>query len=71
MSREPNATCVKLLEDLLEQARAGEVQVIVVAKQHHDGTGSWIVGGLVGSYSLLGALHRAAHYMLGITDDGA
>lgn len=63
--------CVEALEESLAQARAGEIVGVAIAKQHHDTSGSYQIGGKCGSYSLLGALERvkrAAHELIEETE---
>lgn len=56
---EPNDFAIAALTEALERAKAGEVIGVVVAFLHHDGLSSWRTGGMVGGYSLLGALEIA------------
>lgn len=58
-TREPNAICVDTLRDLLERAEAGEIVGVVVAAVHYDGCATFELGGMLGGYSLLGALEMA------------
>jgi hypothetical protein len=53
---EPNPRLVESLEDLLERARSGEVQGVAYAALDRDNLAHWCCGGLVGCYSVLGAL---------------
>lgn len=53
---EPNESCVKVLRELLDMAEAGEITGIACAKLHGDNTGSYTIAGMIGPYSLLGAL---------------
>ena len=55
----PNAGCVAKLKELLERAEAGEITGIVCASLHSDNTASTAVAGMVGPYSLLGAVDMA------------
>ena len=66
---EPVPTCVKELERLLEAAKAGEIVGIAVGLQFRDGMGSYSIAGRVGAYSLLGAMLKAQHALLVVTDD--
>lgn len=56
-SRDENA--VTVLRDLLERAEAGEVVAVAVAAMTHDGLASCHTGGLIGAYSMIGALEVA------------
>lgn len=58
-AREPNASCIALLADWLEMARSGEIIGVVAVGLSHDGCGQWALGGMVGGYSMLGALEIA------------
>lgn len=64
MAREPNAACIRALEDLLERARSGEVQGFAGATLDADQCASWHAAGFVGSFGMLGALEvTKAHLM--------
>ena len=52
------------LEALLEKAKSGEVVSVVAAFTYHDGSGGFSISGLVGSYSMLGALRVAENDVL-------
>lgn len=54
--RKVNALCVEGLEELLMRARAGEIVGIACAALHSDGLSSCQTSGLMGGYSLVGAL---------------
>jgi hypothetical protein len=53
---------VKLLEDMLERARSGDVVGVSVAVQHSDECCQWHRAGL-SSYRLLGLVHGMAGEM--------
>ena len=53
--KEPSPACIEVLEELLAQAKAGEIVGIATAAMTHDGCGEWRIGGRVGGYSMLGA----------------
>jgi hypothetical protein len=53
---------VKLLEDMLERARSGDVVGVSVAVQHSDECCQWYRAGL-SSYRLLGFVHGMAFEM--------
>jgi hypothetical protein len=52
----PVKSCVNALRDLLERAEAGEVIGLAVATLDSRNAASYVVGGLIGAYGLLGAL---------------
>lgn len=52
----PNESCIKALREMLEMAEAGEITGIVCARLHGDNLGSYTIAGMIGPYSLLGAL---------------
>lgn len=68
-TRDPNATCFAVLTKWLEMAKSGEIVGVAMAALHHDGCGSWAVGGTVGGYSMLGALEIAKADLLEINRD--
>jgi hypothetical protein len=55
----PNEGCIDVLEGLLERARAGELVGVVCAATHSDNMASYVLAGMIGPYSLLGALELA------------
>ena len=57
----PNAGCIAELRRMLEQAEAGEIVGIVCARLHGDKLGSYTIAGMIGPYSLLGAVDMAHH----------
>jgi len=52
---EPNTGVVAFLEDLLEEARAGDVQGVALASIDSERIGSYAIVGRVGGYSMQGA----------------
>lgn len=53
---QPRQTVITALEELLERAKAGEVQAVGYAALHADGLTSWCWSGIVGgSHGLIGA----------------
>ncbi len=59
---EPNASVVKVLEEALETARAGELVGVVLVQVNHRVEAWWdIAGAYTPSYTVLGVLHSAAH----------
>ena len=61
-SGEPDQTTVELLEDLLERARAGEIQGVVGAMVYRDSTACGFCAGYRNN-TLLGALARRQHQL--------
>lgn len=55
----PNPGCIAHLRELLEKAEAGEITGIVCACLHGDNLGSYTIAGMIGPYSLLGAVDMA------------
>ena len=55
----PHEGCVKALRELLARAEAGEVVGIVCASLHSDNLASYTLAGLIGPYSLNGAIDLA------------
>lgn len=56
---ERNDQTIEVLRDLLAKAEAGEVIGAVVAVLYHDGLAGFQIGGMIGGYSLLGAVEMA------------
>lgn len=54
-----NELAVQVLSEMLEKAEAGEIVGVVIAGLYHDGLAGFRTGGMVGGYSLLGALEMA------------
>ena len=52
----PNASVIEALEEALERARSGEIQGVAIAQLHADRLASYAIAGIIGGYSLLGAL---------------
>jgi hypothetical protein len=53
---EVNEACVQTLEIWLDMAKSGEIAGVALAGLGFDGCGRYAIGGLVGGYSILGAL---------------
>ena len=53
---EPVQSCVECLEELLEQAKRGEIVGIAYGAMNSNGQGQTGIGGVIGGYSMLGAL---------------
>lgn len=56
---EVSQACVETLEEWLEMARAGEITGVAMAGLCHDRAARYAVGGMVGGYSMIGALEMA------------
>lgn len=56
---EVNEGAIQAIEALLEKARSGEVIGVVLVALHHDRLTSYLTGGFVGSYSMIGGLEVA------------
>lgn len=63
---EPVASCVETLRRLLEQAESGELVGITYAGITQHGVGVNGIAGVVGGYSMLGALELAKGQLVGI-----
>ena len=68
--REVNEAVVSVLEKWLEAARSGEVIGVAIALLDYDWCGRWSVAGVVGGYSMLGALEVARADLLEVMRDG-
>lgn len=66
---QPNAGCIAKLQELLERAEAGEITGIACASLHGDNTASYTIAGLVGPYSLLGAVDMSKAELQGLMKD--
>lgn len=66
---EQNAACISVLESWLEMARSGEVVGVAMAGLSADGCGRYAVAGLVGGYSMLGALEIARDELVKVIRD--
>jgi hypothetical protein len=54
---QPNQKCVDTLKEALEQAESGEISGVVIVKRvTASGEGVYDIGGVVGGYSMLGAI---------------
>lgn len=53
---EPDESVIKILEDLLERARAGDAIGIAAVYTTPDEISAYCLGGWVGSYSMIGAV---------------
>lgn len=61
-----NEGCVAKLKELLERAEAGELTGIVCAGLHNDVTASYTIAGMVGPYSMLGAVDMARDELISL-----
>lgn len=55
----PNQCAIEALEEVLEKARAGEICGVVLCALYADRSASYQINGMVGGYSLLGAVDIA------------
>lgn len=63
-ARQPRADVIGRLEELLELARAGEIQAMGYALLHGDRLTSWnAVGVLDATHSLVGACYQLANHV--------
>lgn len=65
-----NETCVAELRRLLEAAEAGEIIGFVAGALHKDGCAAWRMAGMVGGYSLIGALEVARTELVHMVAEG-
>lgn len=65
-SGDPNPDLVSHLEDILEMARSGEIGGCATIMLHSDRTASYRFGGLVGGWSMLGALQIVQSHLVAI-----
>jgi hypothetical protein len=56
---ERNQMAIDALEMILAKAHAGEVIGVVIAALHHNGLSAFQIGGMVGGYSMIGAIEMA------------
>lgn len=66
---EPVASCVDCLRDLIEQAEAGELVGFAYGAVLRNGQGQNGIGGMIGGYSMLGAIEMAKGQLLAIMQD--
>lgn len=65
----PNESAIELLEEMLERARSGDVVGVCITAVHADKCGSYCMAGLVGGYSILGALEMAKAELIDVNLD--
>lgn len=68
--RNPNPALIDSLEKALERAKAGEIVGAAYAFCYHDGYAGYELAGLVGGYSMLGAIETAKAGLMEINRDG-
>jgi hypothetical protein len=66
---EPVASCVECLRDLLQRAEAGEVTGVIYAGVSSKGMGIHGMGGIIGSYGMIGAFEVAKLEALSFMQD--
>lgn len=67
-SLEPSLPLVEFLEELLEQAKTGELRGLAGACNYKDGCGYHVMG-WAGGFEMLGALHTAAYAQAGLDEE--
>ena len=55
----PNEACIRTLEAFLEMARSGEIVGVTMAGLSADGCARYALGGVLGGYSIIGAIEMA------------
>ena len=65
----PNAQYIAMLEDELQRARAGDTVGGALIRLHSDMAASWAVAGVVGGYSMLGALQMVQYELVEANHD--
>lgn len=65
---EPNENCIETLEELLADAKIGEIVGISAACVHQDGASSFKYGGCVKKHGMLGALSRLTYFINKLID---
>lgn len=60
---------VRLLQDLLEKAQAGEIQGVAIAFEYADGVTEFAVSVRKSSFGLIGALETAKHSIFSHDND--
>ena len=66
---EPNTNTIDVLEKYLEMARSGEIIGVAVAALCADGLARYHIGGMIGGYSMLGALEVCRADVLDVVRD--
>lgn len=61
---QPNERAVDLLRRLLEQAESGKIIGVSAAVLHDDKWATYYVGGMVGGFSMLGAVDCMHHELV-------
>lgn len=61
---DPNDSAIAVLEAALSRARSGDTIGALVIEQAADKSACWDWGGVLGSYSLVGAVKVALHNLL-------
>lgn len=63
---EPNAACVRTLEQWLERARSGKTIGVVIAAMDTDNLVEYELSGYVGSFNMMGALQMLQQHLIDI-----
>jgi hypothetical protein len=61
---EPNESCVRELERLLDAARSGEITGVAGAYKHQNGIVSFSFAGAIGGFAMIGGLEGLKHELL-------
>lgn len=61
---EPNQAVIDHLKELLQEAESGSIQGIVTVQLYSNSCASWNIKGLIGGYSIIGALNVALNDLL-------
>ena len=67
---EPNERCIALLEEWLEMAKAGEIVGVAMAGLCRDNCARNALAGMVGGYSMIGALETAKAELIDVQRGG-
>lgn len=62
---EPNQSAIRMLSAVLAQAERGEVIGVVISSLHSDRSASYGIAGMIGPYSLVGAMEIAKDEVIG------
>lgn len=65
----PNEACIEALEHWLEMARSGEIVGVALVGRRPDRTAGLSVCGVIGGYSMLGALEMARAELVKVSSD--
>lgn len=63
----PDPGVVKVLEELLEMARSGEIVAIAAVSMHQDKLSSWRTAGRLGGYSIIGGTEVMKGHLIDVS----